>query len=191
MRLSRQCENVRPDPFILTVMPQTILIYGSGRSSGNTRRVVDLVLDGRKVEFVDLGPLALEYYRYEKPGAPEAFTRIAERIVDSDLIIFATPVYWYSMSGQMKVFLDQFSSLLYGSKPLGKALAGRAACLIACGSEAEIPEGFSVPFSSTCAYFEMSFLGSFYGSLKDAEEVPPSLVDRARAFGRKIFDGEA
>lgn len=39
---------------------------------------------------------------------------IAEKMRDADVIVFATPVYYYEMSGQMKTLLDR-ANLLYTS----------------------------------------------------------------------------
>lgn len=40
---------------------------------------------------------------------------ILERIHDADTLVFATPVYFYSVSGQLKVFFDR-SLPLYGKE---------------------------------------------------------------------------
>ena len=37
--------------------------------------------------------------------------RIAERVKDSDTLVFATPIYYYEMSGQMKTLLDRMNPL--------------------------------------------------------------------------------
>lgn len=39
---------------------------------------------------------------------------ITEKIHDADVLVFATPIYYYEMSGQMKTMLDRANSL-YGS----------------------------------------------------------------------------
>ncbi len=47
-------------------------------------------------------------------------------IVDKyDVLIFATPVYWYSMSGIMKVFFDRITDLLTIKKDIGRKLKGK------------------------------------------------------------------
>ena len=35
---------------------------------------------------------------------------ILEKIINSDVIVLATPVYFYTMCGQMKTFIDRFCS---------------------------------------------------------------------------------
>ncbi len=39
---------------------------------------------------------------------------IAEKIHDAEVLVFATPIYYYEMSGQMKTLLDRANSI-YGS----------------------------------------------------------------------------
>ena len=41
---------------------------------------------------------------------------IVKRMIEADIIAFATPVYFYEMSGQMKVLLDR-SNPAYAAKP--------------------------------------------------------------------------
>lgn len=40
---------------------------------------------------------------------------IAQRMLESDVLVFATPIYYYEMSGQMKTLLDRMNPL-YGSQ---------------------------------------------------------------------------
>lgn len=40
---------------------------------------------------------------------------IAEKVKESEIIVYATPIYYYGMSGQMKALLDRMNSL-YSSK---------------------------------------------------------------------------
>ena len=49
----------------------------------------------------------------------------------------------------MKTFFDRLSSLITIDKAKGRALAGKAAWLIATGVEEYLPDGFEVPFVRT------------------------------------------
>lgn len=88
-----------------------------------------------------------------------------KRDIKSDLIIFATPVYWYSMSGIMKVFIDKFSNLLSGKgKALGEAFYGKMIEVLSTGYDEKVPAGFEAPFSLTAIYFGMDYMGTTYRS---------------------------
>ena len=49
-------------------------------------------------------------------------------LMEADLIVFATPIYWWHIAGQMKVFLDRMEGLLAGNGP--NNLSGKALVLI-------------------------------------------------------------
>lgn len=43
---------------------------------------------------------------------------IVEKMLHADVLVFATPVYYYEMSGQMKVILDRANPLYTADAPL-------------------------------------------------------------------------
>jgi multimeric flavodoxin WrbA len=53
------------------------------------------------------------------------FMDIIEEILHYDKIIFATPVYWYSMRGLMKTFFDRLTDLVTTNKTVGRGLKGK------------------------------------------------------------------
>lgn len=79
-----------------------------------------------------------------------------------DRLIFATPVYWYSMNSTMKVFFDRLTDLTDIEKKKGCALAGKQAWLIATGTDEALPEGFEFSFAGTCGYFDIEYRGAAY-----------------------------
>jgi NAD(P)H-dependent FMN reductase len=138
------------------------VVLGSSRGEGNTRQVVDLVLGGRDAEVVDLGQLEIGLYDYGHANADDDFLPLVERLASKSLWILATPVYWYAMSGQMKVFFDRLSDLVTIRKPLGRRLAGRTVAVIASGTDSRLPAGFEAPFWQTCDYLGMRYAGALY-----------------------------
>jgi len=78
----------------------------------------------------------------------------------ADVIVFASPVYWYSMSAQMKTFFDRLTDLTGGDlKPVGKSLAGKTMFVIAAGGSPATPDSFVRPFADTAGYFNMRWGG--------------------------------
>ena len=145
----------------MTVAPP-LVILGSARSGGETRRAVDLAFPQGAARLMNLPDFVFGGYSYDHLNAEDSFGVIADAMAAAEKIVFATPVYWYAMSAPMKVFFDRLSDLTENRKPRGKALAGKSVWVIATGTEAELPEGFEVPFARTAGYFGMQYRGGIY-----------------------------
>ncbi|GLS91469.1 hypothetical protein GCM10007916_25380 [Psychromonas marina] len=86
-------------------------------------------------------------------------------------IVFASPVYWYSMSGQLKVFFDRLSDLLTIEKELGRKLKGKQCSIIATGFDKELPTCFVTPFEMTATYLHLEFKGFTYLSVQSEADL--------------------
>ena len=139
-----------------------MIIIGSSRKNGNTSLIVELLAKKLGCEVFDLSDYSVSYYDYENQNKDDEFSKLAAKMIEAKYLIFATPVYWYSMSGQMKVFFDRFTDLITIQKPFGRKLAGKHTFLVATGSEQELPEGFEAAFRLTSDYFDMKFKASCY-----------------------------
>lgn len=76
------------------------------RASGNT--VEKISLSDKKIGFCK-GCLACQ--KTKKCIINDDANSIAEKMCKADVIVFATPIYYYEMSGQMKTLLDRANSL--------------------------------------------------------------------------------
>lgn len=163
-----------------------LVILGSARAEGHTAALVDAVLAGRPADRIDLNDVDIQPYEYNRPMDRDGFARVAKAMVAHRLIVFATPVYWYSMSGRMKALFDRFTDLVTVRKDMGRQLRGRGMVVVACGSEAQLPEGFEVPFRETAAYFRMDYRGVLYAQT-NSQGLMPDAMEPARQFGEDIF----
>lgn len=96
-----------------------IAISGSPRINGNSDVLCDEFLKGAKeagceVEKVSLAKTKLSpclaCYACGKTGKciqKDGMEEILEKLIQSDVILLATPVYFYSMDAQMKMFIDR------------------------------------------------------------------------------------
>ena len=139
-----------------------MIIVGSSRRNGNTSLIVEILAAKLACEVFDLSKYSISYYDYNNQNKDDDFEKLAAKMIEASYVIFATPVYWYSMSGQMKVFFDRFTDLITIRKPLGRKLSGKQIFLVATGTEPNLPEGFEVPFRLTSGYLDMRFMGSCY-----------------------------
>jgi RimJ/RimL family protein N-acetyltransferase/putative NADPH-quinone reductase len=147
---------------VVTVAKKSLVIIGSARKESNTLRAVEAVFSSRlDYELCDLLDSDISEYSYEDDSNDD-FSKIVEKMLSHEAIVFATPVYWYAMSGRMKVFFDRLTDLISKQKHSGRGLAGKCTYLIASGTDAQMPEGFEVPFARTSDYFSMRYGGAIY-----------------------------
>jgi multimeric flavodoxin WrbA len=144
-------------------MTKALIILGSSRSEGNTRRVADFLMEQLGCDLIDLNDYTFTYYDYEHRNQGDDFLPLMERIIANyDTFVFATPVYWYSMSAVMKTFFDRISDLLTLRKALGRQLRGKKMGAISCGYDEETVEGLEMPFRESAKYLGMQYLGHVY-----------------------------
>jgi len=146
---------------------KTIVIFGSSRSDGNTRQIVDYFTEKTGIEAIDLNEKNIGYYDYDYRNQDDDFIPMMEKVVTYDLIIFVTPVYWYSMSAVMKTSFDRLSDLLSFRKDLGYQLKGKSMALISCSGHDDLVEGFSMPFKESANYLNMDYLGEIHTWIDD------------------------
>jgi multimeric flavodoxin WrbA len=85
------------------------------------------------------------------------FNTLAPDILDADVIVFATPVYWYSIPAQIKGVIDKLFSFVVG----GKDISGKECMLITCCEEADmsVMDGVRVPIERTAALLKWTMAG--------------------------------
>ncbi len=159
---------------------------GSSRADGNTAALANAVFSELdSAVLVDLSERMIGPYSYENAHAADDFIPLAGAMAKADAIVFASPVYWYSMSAQMKAFFDRLTDLTKGEmKPVGKSLAGKTMYAIATGGSPDAPSSFVQPFADTAGYFNMRWGGLLYAP--GAGELSSETHKAAKAFARKI-----
>jgi NAD(P)H-dependent FMN reductase len=142
-----------------------LILSGSARPDGDTARVVASLQAGLTVpaRILDLAPLDLRPFSYGA-GQADGFPSIVDAMLESRAILFATPVYWYAMSGRTKTLFDRFTDLLSDrdERGRGRALAGRQVWMLAVGVDPHLPVGFEEPFRLTADYLGMQWGGGLY-----------------------------
>ena len=94
-----------------------VIINGSARK-GNTLRAIDAFIQGasKKNEIEIIQPDRLHIAPCKGCGACQCLNGCVDqddtnstidKIADADMILFATPVYWWGMSAQLKLIIDK------------------------------------------------------------------------------------
>ncbi|WP_109301923.1 flavodoxin family protein [Aquimarina sp. AU474] len=167
-------------------MNKGIIILGSSRSNGDTSKVVSHLKNSTGFEVVDLHQKDIGFFDYDFKNEQDDFNFLFKGIVQNyETIIFATPVYWYTMSGVMKTFLDRISDFLYKEKDFGRMLRGKNMGLISCSNDDDRPEEFNLPFSRSAAYLGMNYVGDIHTWIKN-DTLPMEVKEKIDAFALRI-----
>jgi multimeric flavodoxin WrbA len=103
--------------------PKIIAIYGSPRRKGNTATLLREAIrgareSGAEVEEIVLRDLkispCLEIYGCKESGEcaiKDDFQKVRDQILAAQGLMLASPVFFYTVSAHMKIFMDRFQSL--------------------------------------------------------------------------------
>ncbi|WP_225000210.1 flavodoxin family protein [Cesiribacter sp. SM1] len=162
-----------------------LVIMGSARKAGNTSRLVEQLFGKERVRVLNLADYKVYHYNYSDIYPPDdTFQELVQELLAHAVLVFGTPIYWYSMSGHMKVFFDRLTDLITTSKKQGRQLKGKKVFLIAVGADKVLPEGFQVPFRLTASYLDMDYVASLYCPLAALEA---SIPEEAKTFSKKVM----
>lgn len=159
------------------------LVIGTSRPDGNTWRVLRGANEGLSLPIVDLASLNISHFDYDHANLGDDFTPTIEKLLEFDTIGLVTPVYWYSVSAQMKTFIDRLSDLLGPRKDPGRQLRGKRIFLMATGStEGSIPDCMEQMLRLTADYLGMTYEGAHYSYIEEDLAIGAEIVSQARGF---------
>jgi multimeric flavodoxin WrbA len=141
----------------------TLIILASNRQDSNTEKLVTEIYKDSPYQLINLLDHHITPYSYTgQYSTDDSFMDVVNVMTEYDDYVFATPVYWYCMSGLMKTFFDRLTDLTAEHKEIGKGFKGKSASVIVAGSDLRLPDGFEVPFMLSAQYFGMIFKGCVY-----------------------------
>lgn len=140
-----------------------VLIVGSSRNDGDTAYLTNVLVKLSKWDVIDINNYNFSYFDYKHKNRDDDYLTLMSEIINKyDTLIFVTPVYWYSMSGIMKVFFDRITDLLTIEKELGRRLPGKKMAVISCSTGENLGENFWLPFLETAKYLGMEYIGNVH-----------------------------
>ena len=155
---------------------KAVIFNGSPRRSGNTSEltsclraelwsrghsVEEYMLDGidfcgcRNCGLCQKGPV--EYCSIE-----DGMTPLYDVFVDADMIIIASPIYMWGITGPTKAFMDRLHALNRECDPEFNKIRGKKMALATTmGDEEMVAASASNAFQFFCEYFGASYRGTF------------------------------
>ena len=180
-----------------------LALQASPRKKGNTVTLARALLEGLKaggvkqVSEVFLDDLEIhactncEACRGE--GGPfcvfqDGMSPLYQRFIAADLVVLASPVYWWSVSAQLKLFIDRLYGLNYEQHP--EHYKGKKLVLVFTHQEEHPCSGAELArkmFEEIADYTEMTIAGDLrYSSDKKHVRDSPEKLAQARELGEKL-----
>lgn len=149
--------------FLYSMKNKTVIIQGSSRIYGDTDLIINYLNSNKEFDVIKLVDYNIGHFDYDYKNADDGFIPLIEKIIAQyDTLVLATPVYWYSMSGRMKVFFDRISDLLHYRKDLGKKLRGKNMAMLSVSNANDLKPGFEMPFVESANYLGMHYMGDIH-----------------------------
>ena len=180
---------------------KVLAVVGSPRKGGNTDVLMDQMISGAagagaEVEKVYLNDLKITpcqacYACKKKPGCviKDDMQKLYPKILAADAILFGTPVYWWTVSAQLKCFLDRWFALMDSNY---KSLVANKRCALAVVCQDPDTKGMTDPiihmFKEGMDFIGIKYVGQVTASCDAKGEVVKNAkaMTQARELGRKI-----
>lgn len=151
-------------------MKQILFINGSPNHDGNTATMAKQMLADREYEILNL--IDYKIYPLGQSFDDDQFETVMQKMLEADVLVMGSPVYWHSLTGQFHTLLDR----IYVS-PQKCNLGGKELYFIFQGvapSTATL-EGVNDTMSAFCRLFGLNYQG-MATNLREAEKLGSNLL---------------
>ena len=137
-----------------------IIIYSSARNPGNTTQQVEQFAKQDNTPIVYLDGLTIHPYRYDNLYEKDDFYEMFDNLLAYQHWILASPVYWYSTTSQMKIFIDRITDYMDDTslQPKLRRLRSKRFSLLSNSIMPAAPDAFVDMFKYTFSYLGMEFV---------------------------------
>jgi multimeric flavodoxin WrbA len=108
-------------------MERIVFMNGSPNKRGNTFRIREEILKGVSHDILQMADYKVN--QYDQVYEDDQMSEIFKKIENVDTIVIGSPVYWYTVSGMVKTFIDRLYLL-----PEAEILKGKNLYFFAQGS---------------------------------------------------------
>lgn len=180
-----------------------LILKGSPREKGNSSLLADQVAAGAMDAGAEVESFNLQNMNIRPcdacdicQGAGDGKCIIEDdmqilypKLREADGIVISSPVYWFTISAQTKLFIDRWYAL---EGPEGNALAGKQFGIILTYGDTDPYTSGAInairTFQDMFRYIRAEIIGIVYGSASKAGEIRnnPNILDQAYELGQKL-----
>jgi len=180
-----------------------LILLGSPRKNGNSAALAEKVGEGARaagatVDTVYLNGLSIKpcqgcekCQRDDATGCSvnDDMTPLYAKLREADSVVVASPVYWFNVSAQTKIFIDRLYAVGVGQKNIFK---GKNFAFLMTYADPDPFVSGAVnalrSFQDICRHLEATVAGMVYGSAGGPGEIKGNadLMDQAYMLGRRL-----
>jgi multimeric flavodoxin WrbA len=185
------------------VQKKVLILMGSPRKAGNSAVLAEHLAKGAmdagaRVETIYLHGMNInpctgcDECQGEKAAGcviDDAMQGTYRKLEEADSIVFASPIYWFSVTAQLKMVIDRIYAIGGGGKNI---LAGKNLGILLAYADSDPFTSGAVNalrmFQDISAYLGTVIAGAVYGSAFEAGEIARNkeILEQARALGGKL-----
>ena len=184
-----------------------LILNGSPKKNGNTAILVDWFIQGAKAKGAKTEVVRTDFLKYKVNGCiscrrcqvsdiyecviKDDAQPVLAKMNDVDVIVMATPLYFYGASAQLKLVMDRMFSLFKwdnNNDTMTTNLKNKTLVLIGSAYEDIGLKDLETPFKITAKYAGMKFASLLVPNAGESGEVVKIKGIKAKtiAFGKKI-----
>lgn len=188
-------------------MTSVIVILGSPRRKGNSATLAENVISGAKsmgamvdtyfLHGMDIEPCDACDICHEDMNAEcvinDDMQKLYPKLRQADALVIASPIYWFTVSAQTKLFMDRCYALGVSEE---YALKGKRIGIVLAYGDSDPFNSGAVnairTFQDAFTYVGAPIVGMVYGSASDPGEIAANreLMDKAFELGRQLVEGK-
>lgn len=155
-----------------------VAFYGSMRRHGNSEILADLMLQdlkARKIYLQDRQVLPIHDLETRETDNQDEYPLLVRDQLEADCLVFASPIYWYGLSGMLKTYIDRWSQSLRDPElpNFREKMKRMKVYLILVGGDRPAIKALPIiqQMVYICEFLEMEFKGYVIGQGDDKGEV--------------------
>ncbi len=184
---------------------KVVVILGSPRKKGNSTVLANQIISGvesagAKAETIYLNGLSIKpcqaCYACKKEDDSDCaidddMQAIYPKLVEADAWVIASPVYWFTMTAQTKLFMDRCFAIFNEEPEKSPLYQKRIAIAMSYGDEDPFASGCVNAlrtFQDAYRYVGAEIVGMVYGSAEEPGEIASNteLMEQAEELGKEL-----
>ena len=186
-----------------------LILSGSPKKNGNTATLVNWFVEGARAKGAQIEIVRTAFLKYKTNGCiscrrcqtleeyecviNDQAKPVLARMNEVDIIVIATPLYFYGPSAQIKLVMDRMFSLFKwdnDNDTMTTRLKGKTLVLIGSAYEDIGLKDLERPFAITADYSGMKFRSLLVPNAGESGEVKniSGIRQKTSAFGKKIAE---